>query len=79
MSDSNETEVSSTPWLDPDKAIEMTEEPYPPIGLRTFSQKGIGERPHLKKADLKVAEPVDVAAHEPVKKRTTKKSAKKGS
>lgn len=55
------TEVSSTPYLAPGAGYEMTEETYPPIGLRVFSVKGVGERPHASKDDLKADDPVAFA------------------
>jgi hypothetical protein len=65
MTDTTETEVSSTPYLDPDNEIKMTEEPYPPVGFRIFSQEGVGERPGLTKKDLK-GDPEDYAAQAPL-------------
>lgn len=59
------TEVSATPYLAPENEIKMTEEPYPPIGFRVFSQEGVGERPGVTKADLKAEEPVAYAPVEP--------------
>lgn len=73
MSENTEgTPVSSTPWLDPANEIEMTEEPRPSglPGLRTFSPKGIGERPSLSKAKATDKAPAKTTAKKaPAKKK----------